>query len=117
MGASSYYQLWPDVDLAMAIFQGATRRVTTGTAFDVSATMCDTLCRVSCNVSRDDPPMSPARLDTLWIAALRTGAVLPLCPYPRESWDPNPAARSVSRPRVSLRSRAMKIASSHHAHT
>ena len=44
-GASSYYRLWQDVDLAMAVFQAATRRAATGTAFDVSAALRDALCR------------------------------------------------------------------------
>ena len=43
--ASSYYLLWQDVDLAVAVFQAATQRAATGTAFDVSATLRDALCR------------------------------------------------------------------------
>ena len=45
VGASSGNQLWQDVDLAVAVFQAATRRAATGTAFDVSAALCDALCR------------------------------------------------------------------------
>ena len=37
VGVASYNQLWQDVDLAVAIFQAATRGAATGTAFDVSA--------------------------------------------------------------------------------
>ena len=45
MGASSYYLLWQDVDLTVAVFQAATRIAATGTAFDVSSALCDALCR------------------------------------------------------------------------
>ena len=45
VGASSYYLLLQDVDLAVAVFRAATRRAATGTAFDVSAALRDTLCR------------------------------------------------------------------------
>ena len=45
VGASSYNQLWQDVELAVAVFQAATRRATTGNAFDVSAALRDALCR------------------------------------------------------------------------
>ena len=43
--AASYNELWQDVDLAVAIFQGATRGAATGTAFDVSSALRDALCR------------------------------------------------------------------------
>ena len=43
--AASYNQLSQDIDLAVAVFQAATRRAATGTAFDVSAALCDALCR------------------------------------------------------------------------
>ena len=85
VGASSCYQLWRDVDLAVAIFQAATRNVTTGTAFDVSATLCDTLCKGIVNRFPRRSTGEPACLDALWVAAPRTGAALPLRPRPRES--------------------------------
>ena len=37
LGAMFYNRLWQDVDLAVAIFQAATRGAATGTALDVSA--------------------------------------------------------------------------------
>ena len=37
VGTAFYVRLWQDVDLAVAIFQAATRGAATGTAFDVSA--------------------------------------------------------------------------------
>ena len=64
LGASSYYQLWPDVDLAVAIFQTSTRRAATGTAFDVSAAVRDALCMgiVNCFPRRSTgEPRSPVR--------------------------------------------------------
>ena len=45
VGASSYYQLWQDVDLAVVVFQAATRTAATVTAFDVTAALRDALCR------------------------------------------------------------------------
>ena len=65
VGASSCYRLWPDVDLAVAFFLAATRRVTTGTAFDVSATLRDALCKGIVNrfLRRSaGEPRSPRRL-------------------------------------------------------
>ena len=64
VGASSYNRLWQDVDVAVAVFQAATRRAATGTAFDVSAALCDTLCRgivnrLPCCPARG--PRSPVR--------------------------------------------------------
>ena len=61
--------------------------------------------------------MSPARLYTLWVAAPRTGATLPLHPRPRDTWDLNPLTHSCRRPRVVLRSRATDFFSLHHGHT
>ena len=110
VGASSYYQLWPDVDLAVAIFQAATRRVTTGTAFDVSATLRDALCRGIVNRFRrrsTGEPRSPRRPVGRGPAHRRL----------RESWDPNPLMGSVRRPHVALRSSAMGFVSLHHGHT
>ena len=45
LGASSYNQLWQDVDLAMVVFQATMRTAVTETAFDVSAALRDALCR------------------------------------------------------------------------
>ena len=45
VGTSSYNRLWQDIDLALAVFQAATRGAATGTAFDVSAALRDALCR------------------------------------------------------------------------
>ena len=79
--------------------------------------LCMTPCaRVSSTVSHDAPPVSPACLDTLWVAAPRTGAATPLRPRPRAAWGPNLLTRSVGRPRVVLRSRAMDVVSLHHGH-
>ena len=117
VGTSSYYQLWPDVDLAVTIFQAAMRRVITGTAFDVSATLRDALCRGIVNrfprrsTGEARSPRRPVGCSP------RTGAALPLRPCPRESWDPNPLASCVGRPRVALRRCAMDFVSLHHGHT
>ena len=60
--------------------------------------------------------MGPARLYAPWVAAPRAGAALPSHPRPRESWDPRPLARSVRRPHIALRSRAMIFILSHQGH-
>ena len=78
--------------------------------------LCVTPCaRVSRTVSRDAPPVGHTRL--LWVAAPRTGAVLPLRPRPRESREPKQLTRSVGRPRVDLCSHTMDFVSLHHGHT
>ena len=95
VGASSYYQLRQDINLAAALFQAATRRVAMGSPFHVSAALRDALCTGIVNCTLQCSAREPCLSMMACSPAHRRGAPLAPC---RESWDPDPLNRSGRRP-------------------